>query len=100
MNTITLINKYASSVGLWLIIWFLAYTTVDNIGWSVLIATMSYLVLRSVFKRSEQRQTRTFERKLRGARLRNEEELYTEEKRRWDQLGRDRAADDKNIDKK
>ncbi|WP_160151236.1 hypothetical protein [Exiguobacterium aurantiacum] len=88
MNEITMLNKYASSVGLWFAMWFLAYTTVEHVGWSLIIATVGYVIWRNVIAKSSKKATRTFDRKLRGIRLRQEQELYEEEKRRWNESGR------------
>lgn len=90
--TIKSFRKYVASVGLWLMMYLLVYIATEQAAWSLFLASASYGIWFNVTKRLVRRQARAINRELRGMRLRNEDDLHKEAKRRWEEKKRDRAT--------
>lgn len=90
--TIKSFRKYVASVGLWLMMYLLVYIATEQAAWSLFLASAIYGIWFYVTKRSVRRQARAINRELRGMRLRDEDDLHKEAKRRWEEKKRDRAT--------
>ncbi len=92
-------RKHIANVGLFIIFWLISYERVGTGSGSFLLAIGIYLTWQFVLGRDSVKEKRELSKKMREMRLHNEQDLFFEEHRRWNEKmrAREQAADQTRL---